>query len=340
MPYQVGFIGTGEIAHIHAQILASMPETWHIVMGYDVVKESCEDFCLAFDATAATSEAEVISSPEVEVVYICTRHDSHVPLAIEACRAGKSIFLEKPLAMNTGEAIQLKKVHHSHPVPFVVGFNMRVAPATMKFRHLLKENHVCAESFRMNMTGAPYMNSWACDPITGGGVLVSQAPHMFDLLSNLLGSRVAQVNVSTKRIYQPEHLLPNSATLLIRLENGVEGTLLLHDRGTYPFHVDPGGKMINLVVYSQQGTFELDAYSGIRYVQENKLVEEFPNTPYNIAQRWGYQTQAQLFAETLKSGKGPLCTLEEAAEVVAVVDAAFRSEKSGHWDLVDYHCLT
>lgn len=339
MPYRVGFIGTGEIARIHAKVLAESSEKWRILCGYDVAKQACEAFCADFGATALSSAGDILSSPEVDVVYICTRHDSHVQLASDACRAGKKVFLEKPLAMDAAGALVLKKTHRLHSVPFVVGFNMRVAPATMRFRQLLSQHGAIPESFRMNMTGAPYMNSWASDPVSGGGTLIAQAPHMFDMLANLLGSRVAEVIASTRRLSHPEELMPNSAALLLRLENGVEGTLLLHDRGTYPFHVNPGGKMINLTVYSPQGTFELDAYSGVRYVQDGKLIEETPDTSYEIAGRWGYRAQAAFFAEYLDTGTGPLCTLDEAAGVVAVVDAAFRSEKSGRWDTVDYSLL-
>jgi len=339
MQYRVGFIGTGEIARIHAEVLSESPETWRIVSGYDVSERALDDFCADFGAVARSSAEDIFASPDIDVVYICTRHDSHVRLASDACCAGKIVFLEKPLAMNTSGALELKKVHNLHQVPFVVGFNMRCTPATIRFRQLLSGNSACAESFRMNMTGSPYMNCWASDPIVGGGTLVSQAPHMFDMLAYLLGSRVAEINVSTRRLSHPEELMPNSACILIRLENGVEGTLLLHDRGTHHFHVDPGGKMINLVIYSPQGTFELDAYSGVRYVKDGKLIEETPNTPYEILERWGYRSQAVLFSETLATGKGPLCTLEEAAEVVAVVDAAFRSDRSGLWERVDYSPL-
>ena len=339
MPYRVGFIGTGEIARIHAAVLAEKPETWRIISGFDVIKQVGSVFCADFGAEICSSEEEILTMPKVDVLYICTRHDSHVRLASAACHAGKSVFLEKPLAMDTAGAYELMKAHERNMVPLVVGYNMRVAPATERFRCLLEENEVQTESFRMNMTGAPYMNNWAANPIEGGGTLVSQAPHMFDMIAYLLGSRVTEVNVSTRWLSHPEELMPNSAAMLLKLENGVEGTLLLHDRGSYHFHVQPGGKMINLTVYSPQGTFELDAYSGVRYVQNGKLVEEVPDAPYEIAERWGYRTQAACFAEFLTTGKGPLCSLVEAAGVVAVVDAAIRSDKSRSWDVVDYSFL-
>lgn len=335
MRNQIGFIGTGEIARIHADSILNLPLCWDIHGGYDLNRSACEAFHKNYGGKSYENPEDLISDPDIDTVYICTRHDSHARYGKMACEYGKNVFLEKPVAMDSGQAVQLLQVWNENPVPFAVGYNMRVAPSIIKLKEKLKQYKVIPEAFRVNMTGVPFMQGWAGDPKTGGGVLVCQGSHMFDLIMVVMGSLIREVCAEVLWLGQPCGLEPNGAVVLIKLENGVCGTLLMHDRGNESYHVAPGGGMVNITVYSEQGTFDADAYGRLRYGTEAGLCSMIPTGTDKVTERWGYQKETECFVRLTEGQGGPLCTLKQAVNTARVVDAARRSAAERKWVAVD-----
>lgn len=325
---RIGVIGTGEIARLHAQALERIGE--RVERAFDVNPQALESFCGETGASPAQNAGTLLEDPALDTLYICTRHDSHGSLAQAACRAGKRVFLEKPVAMSAGEARALWEVWKARPVPFAVGYNMRATSAIAGLRRLLRDKGVKPEAFRANMTGPPFMTGWAADPKAGGGVLVCQGSHLFDLIAHVTDSPIEAVCAGAFRIRQPEELEPNAATLMLRLENGAVGTLLLHDRGNHAYHVEPGGKMVNLTLYAPQGTFSADAYGALRYGTGEYREERF-DFGEDRCRAWGYEEQARLFAKACQGLETPLCTLAQAVRTAFVVQAAMESTEKGGW---------
>ncbi len=335
MKHSVGFIGTGEIAAIHARSIKRLGLEWNIGGGYDINPDSCEQFCKEYGATRYCSAESLIRDPLIHTVYICTRHDSHAEYGKMACEYGKNVFLEKPAAMNHRQALELKDIWEKNPVPFAVGYNMRVTPSVLRLKDLLREHGAVPETFRVNMTGTRFMQGWAGDTESGGGVLVCQGSHMFDLITDILGSPVCEVCAEVQWLDQNRESEPNGAMLLLKLKNGVCGTLLMHDRGNKSYHVEPGGRMVNVTIYSQQGTFDADAYGNLRYgTEQGMFFQEFPDAEDQIC-RWGYGNQAGYFSRMLAGKDSPLCSLGQAAEVAKAVDAARRSARERRWVKVE-----
>lgn len=338
MKHKIGFIGTGEIAAVHADSIRRLKLDLEISGGYDANPSAGQAFQNIFGGKQYADPEELIHSPDIDTVYICTRHDSHADYAAMACRYGKNVFLEKPLAMNCGQALKFYNVWKKYPVPFAVGYNMRVAPTVTKLREVLAEYKAEPEAFRVSMTGPPFMQGWAGDIKAGGGVLVCQGSHMFDLITYVMKSRIRELCVDTRWLSgQSDNLEPNGAAALIRLENGVWGTLLLHDCGNENFHTEPGGSMVNITVYSQQGTFDADAYGRLVYGTRAGLSSWLPPGTDNRIERWGYQRQAGYFAGLIDGRKTPLCTVKQAMNTVLTVDAACKSAGNREW--ISVKCL-
>lgn len=324
---RIGVIGAGEIARIHMEAIS--PLGWQVAGCYDVSKEAAGSFREAFGGRIYESAQALLEDETIDTVYLCTRHDSHVALGCAAIAAGKNVFLEKPMAMTASDAGRLLAAYQANPVPFVLGYNMRMAPATQRFCRLMKEHGVQAYTFKASMTGPPFMDGWASDPVQGGGVLVCQGSHMFDLLGYVLGGKVAEVCAATQYLGLGEEREPNAATVLVRLENGVCGTVLLHDRGTASFHAGTEGRMVSLTVYAPQGTFEMDAYGKVRWGTKDGFFEELPSLDRSQCVSWGYAAEAAEFSRLLDTGTSCLCTPEQGAAVAAAVEAARRS--AGTW---------
>src|SRR6185369_13263552 len=118
MTIEIGIIGTGFIAGVHAGILAR-DERVRITTVHDVVPDRAQQLARAHDAYIASTADEVIERSDA--VYITTPNTRHVPLALAAIDAGKHVFCEKPLATTIPEAETVyEKAQHSKAV-FQIG---------------------------------------------------------------------------------------------------------------------------------------------------------------------------------------------------------------------------
>jgi predicted dehydrogenase/threonine dehydrogenase-like Zn-dependent dehydrogenase len=142
----------------------------------------------------AVQPAELLADPEIGVVAIATRHDSHASLAAEALRAGKAVFVEKPPALNREELEELRAARTESGGLLAVGFNRRFAPLARELR-----DHVRGEPFellyRVNPGTLPD-DHWLDDPEEGGGRLLGEGCHFVDFACWFAGSLPEQVSAS------------------------------------------------------------------------------------------------------------------------------------------------
>ncbi len=146
--------------------------------------------------TATTDSAAVVADPLVDTVFIATRHDSHARLVCEALRAGKNVFVEKPLAIRVEELEEIEATHAQAGGIVMVGFNRRFAPHVVKVKELLKGS---PEPKAMIMTvnaGAVPADHWTQDRERGGGRIIGEACHFIDLLRFLAGSAILSTAVT------------------------------------------------------------------------------------------------------------------------------------------------
>lgn len=147
-----------------------------------------------FDFETTTTRAErVIADPEVDCVFILTRHDSHADLAVRALEAGKHVWIEKPLALDMPSLRLLENAYStaSGANPIVMaGFNRRFAPHVVKMKQAL-DGVVGPRNLIMTVrAGALSREHWLNDPDEGGGRLVGEAIHFIDLARHLVGAGV------------------------------------------------------------------------------------------------------------------------------------------------------
>lgn len=145
------------------------------------------------------SDAEtIIDDAEIDGVIVATRHNLHAPLAAAALRAGKDVWVEKPLALTFDELEEVESAVASTGRSVIVGFNRRYSPLTTKARSVLAKS---AGPLQVSMTinpGALEPGHWVLDPAEGGGRLLSEGCHFFDLANYLIGK--APVGVEVKRV--------------------------------------------------------------------------------------------------------------------------------------------
>jgi predicted dehydrogenase len=138
----------------------------------------------------------LIHDPEVDAVYVATPPDSHLEYALRAARAGKPVYVEKPMARTADECRTMIDACRAAGVPLFVAYYRRALPRFVRIRELIESGAV-GEVRLVNVTLHqplapeeldPSTLPWRVDPrIAGGGRFVDLASHMLDFLDHALG---------------------------------------------------------------------------------------------------------------------------------------------------------
>jgi predicted dehydrogenase/threonine dehydrogenase-like Zn-dependent dehydrogenase len=183
---------------------------------------------------AATDLEEVLTDPETDAVVVSTRHHLHVPHGLQVLRAGKHLFLEKPLAISSDQLEDwvegIRSLEEASPI-WTLGFNRRFSPAAVLLRqHLERVHDVKGVTIRFN-AGAIPADHWVHDPEVGGGRLVGEACHAIDLASYLIGSLPVRVYAQAISSSSAGLGLEDNASIQLRYADGSVATILYTSRG-------------------------------------------------------------------------------------------------------------
>lgn len=138
---------------------------------------------------------EILSDPDTNAVLIATRHDTHAALSAQALRAGKCVFVEKPLALSREELedVAAAVTDANGGARLMVGFNRRFAPVARELRECLaKQQGPWTIQYRVN-AGRLAKDHWLLQPSLGGGRLLGEACHFVDFVQFLTGARPLSV---------------------------------------------------------------------------------------------------------------------------------------------------
>ena len=144
-------------------------------------------------AYCTTDYRAILDDPGIDAVLIATRNDLHAPMAIDALAAGKDVFVEKPLATDTEGLRGVVRAYSESENRLMVGFNRRYSPLARKMKEFFeKRSTPMVLHYRVNAGQIP-PGHWVHDDEQGGGMLISECCHFFDLMQYLTGARPVQV---------------------------------------------------------------------------------------------------------------------------------------------------
>ena len=187
---RVGLLGCGRIGRLHAGLLADVPG-FTITGVADAVPEAAQAVSASTRAPLMSIE-EVLASPEVDTVAICTSTDTHVDLVVAAARAGKAIFCEKPLSLSLAEVERAVSAVEAAGVPFMVGFNRRFDPGHASVRDAVRTGEV-GDVHLLRITSrdpAPPPPEYVA---VSGGMFLDMVIHDFDMAGFIVSSPVVEV---------------------------------------------------------------------------------------------------------------------------------------------------
>lgn len=186
-------------------------------------------------AYSSTSFEESLNTPEIGAAIITTRHNLHAPMVLKALNAQKNVFVEKPLALTENELFEINKtLENNKNLSVMVGFNRRFSPFVLKVKNLIGE---VREPISLNMTfnaGFIPANSWVHHPEIGGGRILGEACHYFDLFVFLCNSPI--VSVYAHGVGNEVNQTTDTASIVLKAANGSIATINYFSNGNknYP----------------------------------------------------------------------------------------------------------
>jgi polar amino acid transport system substrate-binding protein len=179
--------------------------------------------------TAAGDPADLLDDDAVTAVFVATRHDSHASLAARALSRGKAVFVEKPLALDRDQLDAVSSAVAGNPA-LCVGFNRRFSPHTARVRRAFAGAGALVIQIRVNAGDVPPSN-WVHDPAVGGGRLIGECCHFFDLAQAIAGAQVVRVHASSIGQLDPSSSLRDNACITLELANGSIATITYTSKG-------------------------------------------------------------------------------------------------------------
>jgi predicted dehydrogenase len=179
-------------------------------------------------ATCTTDYRDVLADDTVNAVIVGTRHNLHAEIVLAALRAGKHVFVEKPLCLTTAELDEIASVYAEKAgigLRLAVGFNRRFSPHFVKAKEFLGDRrNPLVMTYRVN-AGALPADHWTQDPAVGGGRIIGEGCHFVDYLQALSGGSITSVHASAIG----EHgsgIVGDQAILSLRFSDGSVGTVI------------------------------------------------------------------------------------------------------------------
>ena len=201
-------------------------------------------------AKASTDIDETIKDNESEIIVICTRHESHAELINSALIAGKHVFVEKPLCINTKELKEIKKNYDGSKI-LMVGFNRRFSPFIKDLKDKL-DNIKKPKAFIYTCnSGSIDVNHWTQNKSLGGGRLIGEACHFVDLLRYLVGRRISNISLTEAL---DNKTCPDIFSLNLKFEDGSIGTIHYFSNGNKAFPKE------RLEVFADNSIYKLDNF--------------------------------------------------------------------------------
>jgi predicted dehydrogenase/threonine dehydrogenase-like Zn-dependent dehydrogenase len=273
-------------------------------------KSAADRFGFAY----AGSTQDLLADENINAVLIATRHNTHARLVSDALRAGKAIFVEKPLALDKEQLAEVVRTHREVGGFVLVGHNRRFSPMVTEIdRFFANRKGPLMMNYRVN-AGPLEENHWMRATAEGGSRVISEGCHFLDALMFLAGARpIRAVGALPQGGYEPD-----TAHALVTFADGSIGTL------TYVTNCDPKLPKERLEVFGDGKGALLDDFRALR-LHSGGAVKEVKKA----GQDKGHKAELELFARLVAAGEPMPVPLEHLAALSLATFAIISSAADG-----------
>ncbi len=284
-----GFIGCGEVAELKSGPAFSEVQGSSVVAVMSRTEQRARRYAEKHGVPKWYTDAQsLIDDPDVNAVYVATPPSSHATYAIMAMKAGKPVYVEKPLAASYEDCARINRISEQTGIPCFVAYYRRYLPYFQKVKTIVNSgiigqvlNVQIRYSEPLRQADADAINSgaplpWRLQPdIAGGGYFYDMAPHQLDILQDIFGVILEARGICANRggLYKAE----DSVSASFLFENGLPGS----GSWCYVAHESAREDCIEIIGMEGQVSFSVFDYKPIR-MQTSDGDEQItvPNPPY------------------------------------------------------------
>ena len=298
----IGIIGAGRIGQVHARsIISGVPGARVAKVADPFIKPEVKQWMESTGATVVSDYHDILNDPGIDAVLICSSTDTHAPISIEAIKAQKHVFCEKPVDLSPAKIREVEKALAASPkkLCFQVGFNRRFDHNFEALRKATLAGKVGDVQFVRVSSRDP--NPPAPQYVAvSGGIFLDMMIHDIDMVRYLSGAEIVEVYARGAVLIDPEIGKAgdvDSATVSIKLSNGALALIDNSRRAAYGYDQ-------RAEVFGSLGAVAItnDSESTAVLSTEAGVTAEKPL--YFFLERYmaSYQKEMRLFVEAVTNG--------------------------------------
>lgn len=256
-----------------------------------------------FGIQESTTDPERLwSDPDVDAVFVLTRHDSHARYAVRALEAGKHVFVEKPLAITAEGVDVVEEAARRSDALLTVGFNRRFAPNTKELRRRLEgRGGGLSLTVTVNAGEVP-PDHWTRDPSVGGGRIIGEGCHFIDLARHLVDAPIDAVDAVAAR--DEDRILEDVAHVQMQFADGSIASLHYLATG------HPSVPKERIECFVDGNVISIDNWRGV------SVAGEWAGwSPLPARQDKGHRAEIEAWIEAVEESDEPPIPTEELLEV-------------------------
>ena len=313
----VALVGAGNLARwAHLPALKNIPEA-SLRAIYSANGVRGKSYAIRFGAAyCATDYQQILDDPDIDAVLIASRNQSHAEQSLAALRAGKHVFVEKPMALTEEECRDLTLAVQQSGRALMVGFNRRFAPDYLPLKqHLARRSSPAVLSCRINSPGISG-SYWMADAEQGGAIL-GEACHFVDLMYWLLDAEPLSVSAYSLPSGRKDPIGENNVAASFRFADGSVGNLTYCTVGSRT----SGGERVEAFAQGMGLASEdfkrLTVSTGVRRTNRRLFAEK------------GYEAQMRAFMGSVHEGAPPPVTVRDGVRATLGCLRIMESARTG-----------
>ncbi|QHE53033.1 Gfo/Idh/MocA family protein [Pontibacillus sp. HMF3514] len=316
-------VGCGTISEAHLKSIEHVPEA-ELVAVCDIKPTLAEEKGKLYGVNAYSSLEELLKQDNIDVVNICTPSSLHPEQTKLAAKAGKHVFVEKPMAIqikDVEDMIQVCKENHVH---LATVFPRRMSPQANYARELIQSGKLgklslCSAYMKIYRSqeyydSAGWRGTWEYD---GGGAMMNQGIHTIDLLQWLAGPVSSLYGKSRTLLRDIE--VEDTAASLLEFEHGAIGVMEM----TTTAHIN---ETVRIEILGENGTL-IYINDEITTLKMNGQDIELPEFESFSVFPDGHRIQIQDMAQAVREGRKPMITGEDGKHSLDLILGTYESSR-------------
>jgi UDP-N-acetyl-2-amino-2-deoxyglucuronate dehydrogenase len=347
--FNISIAGCSRVAHLHAKAILGMPNA-RLTGVWSRTKRKAGDFAEKYNTGAFESVSTMVRENRSDLVIVCNAHPFHRDPAIEAANAGAAILIEKPLASLLSHCDEIISACDRNGVKLGVISQRRWLEPVKRVREAILAGKIGRPALAtVTLLGWRDKDYYDADEwrgkwdMEGGGVLVNQSPHQFDLMLWIMGE-IEEVYGQWKNINHPYIEVDDTAVAVVKFRSGAIGSILVSnsqkpglfskvhihgDNGASVGVLTDGGAMFlpgrtNIAEPPRNDIWTIPGEEGLLSdwtIEDTDFFQNFDAAVYYL------RCQISEFLEALNADREPMVTGKDGRNVVELFTSIYRSAR-------------